>query len=354
MGASAAGMGASATALLRAAALAAVLAAHATTAQSTSWAVQGASGRMQGDCAAPNSLHSVRCCSDTQLPGYTIRHDSDCTVYSESQFSTLGTEDGCAAQATLADAQQICATEHARLCTRAELEADCAQGTGCGLDSNLVWTSDSCGDSSDGYDGRACGDFNARMTALAAECCDEPSEDCSSGTPATCNAGCAALMLPFRDDCLQQLAQQSGRKAANDLRTAAGTCSSTAEVGSAGRRKWNILFIGTDQQRTSTLNCYGNSWAHSPNIDRLARDGVRFTDAYTVTPVCSPSRTSVLTGVHVPIHGVYENGKKTGFLSHFYIKPNILPRQARDKHRENSKKKPVLPQASSSTITATA
>ena len=53
---------------------------------------------------------------------------------------------------------------------------------------------------------------------------------------------------------------------------------------------------------------YGNSWAHSPNIDRLAREGVLFSDAYTVTPVCSPSRTSMLTGVHVPIHGVYENG----------------------------------------------
>ena len=79
-------------------------------------------------------------------------------------------------------------------------------------------------------------------------------------------------------------------------------------VVAGGRRRPNILFIGTDQQRTSTLGCYGNSWAHSPNIDRLASEGVRFTDAYTVSPVCSPSRTSVLTGVHIPIHGVYENG----------------------------------------------
>ena len=45
-----------------------------------------------------------------------------------------------------------------------------------------------------------------------------------------------------------------------------------------------------------------------PTVDRLAAAGVRFTNAYTVSPVCSPSRTSVLTGVHVPIHGVYENG----------------------------------------------
>ena len=73
-------------------------------------------------------------------------------------------------------------------------------------------------------------------------------------------------------------------------------------------KKPNILFIGTDQQRTSTLGCYGNAFAHSPNLDRLASQGVLFTDAYTVSPVCSPSRTSTLLGVHVPIHGVYENG----------------------------------------------
>lgn len=275
--------------------------------QSSFWAVQGASGRMRGDCAAPDSLHKVRCCSEKLLPGYQRLHPEDCTVWSESQFLSIGEDDaGCAPEVTLAEAQRICGIDQARLCTRAELEADCAQGTGCGLDADLVWTSDQCGESSDGFDGRACRNFDDRMAALANVCCDEPSEDCSSGTPATCNAGCADLMLPFRDDCLQQLAQRSGQKAADDLHAAADTC--TTSDGSTTGRQWNILFIGTDQQRTSTLSCYGNSWAHSPNIDRLARDGVRFTDAYTVTPVCSPSRTSVLTGVHVPIHGVYENG----------------------------------------------
>ena len=69
----------------------------------------------------------------------------------------------------------------------------------------------------------------------------------------------------------------------------------------------NILLISTDQQRTSTLRCYGNAFAYSPNLDRLAAQGVRFTDAHTASPVCSPSRTSVLTGVHVPVHGIYEN-----------------------------------------------
>jgi hypothetical protein len=48
---------------------------------------------------------------------------------------------------------------------------------------------------------QACGNFNARANAVNVRCCDEPTEDCSSGTPATCNAGCAALFLPFWADC---------------------------------------------------------------------------------------------------------------------------------------------------------
>ena len=68
----------------------------------------------------------------------------------------------------------------------------------------------------------------------------------------------------------------------------------------------HILWISSGGHRTSALGCYGNDFAHSPNLDRLARGGVRFTQAHTASPVCSPSRTSVVTGVHVPVHGVYE------------------------------------------------
>ena len=47
----------------------------------------------------------------------------------------------------------------------------------------------------------AAADLKARAAAMNAECCDEATEDCSSGRPATCNAGCAHVMLPFFDDC---------------------------------------------------------------------------------------------------------------------------------------------------------
>ena len=58
----------------------------------------------------------------------------------------------------------------------------------------------------------------------------------------------------------------------------------------------NILWICSDQQRFDTLGCYGNSSVSSPNIDRLAQTGVLFEQAYSQSPVCTPSRASFLTG----------------------------------------------------------
>lgn len=60
--------------------------------------------------------------------------------------------------------------------------------------------------------------------------------------------------------------------------------------------KPNILWICTDQQRWDTLGSYGNEWVHTPNIDRLARGGVQFDQAICQSPVCTPSRSSFLTG----------------------------------------------------------
>jgi arylsulfatase A-like enzyme len=58
----------------------------------------------------------------------------------------------------------------------------------------------------------------------------------------------------------------------------------------------NILWICSDQQRYDTLGCYGNGFVRTPNIDRLAAQGVVFESAYSQSPVCTPSRASFLTG----------------------------------------------------------
>jgi arylsulfatase A len=58
----------------------------------------------------------------------------------------------------------------------------------------------------------------------------------------------------------------------------------------------NFIFILADDLGWSQVGCYGSDFYETPNIDRLARDGMRFTDAYAACPVCSPTRASIMTG----------------------------------------------------------
>ncbi len=64
----------------------------------------------------------------------------------------------------------------------------------------------------------------------------------------------------------------------------------------AQTKKLNLIVITTDDQARWSLGCYGNKESKTPNMDRLAKDGARFVNAFTATPVCSPSRVSFLTG----------------------------------------------------------
>jgi arylsulfatase len=70
----------------------------------------------------------------------------------------------------------------------------------------------------------------------------------------------------------------------------------------------NILCFVTDQHRADHLGCYGNPIVRTPNIDRLAREGMVFTESYVANPVCMPNRASLFTGCYPKVHGVRENG----------------------------------------------
>ena len=60
----------------------------------------------------------------------------------------------------------------------------------------------------------------------------------------------------------------------------------------------NVVLILADDLGWSDLGCYGGDLVKTPHIDRLAQEGVRFTDFYSASPVCSPTRASILTGKH--------------------------------------------------------
>ncbi len=72
-------------------------------------------------------------------------------------------------------------------------------------------------------------------------------------------------------------------------------------------KKPNLLFIYTDEQAFNTLATYGNSKIHMPNLNRLAGESVVFDQAYVTQPVCTPSRSTLLTGQYPHTNGCTEN-----------------------------------------------
>src|SRR5262245_34219508 len=70
----------------------------------------------------------------------------------------------------------------------------------------------------------------------------------------------------------------------------------------------NVVFILADDLGYTDLTCYGSKYYETPNIDRLARDGMRFTDAYTCGPNCQPTRAALMSGQYMPRTGVYTVG----------------------------------------------
>ena len=87
----------------------------------------------------------------------------------------------------------------------------------------------------------------------------------------------------------------------------------------AKESKTNIVFILADDLGWTDLGCYGSTFYQTPNIDKLAATGMKFTNGYAACPVCSPTRASIMTGkyparidltnwlhgrINVPVHGL--------------------------------------------------
>ncbi len=112
----------------------------------------------------------------------------------------------------------------------------------------------------------------------------------------------------------------------------------------------NIVFFFTDQQRWDTCGCYGQPLEVTPNLDRLAREGVRFANAFTCQPVCGPARACLQTGKYaaevkvetnhrlLPLdertiaHGLTAAGYEAGYIGKWHL-ASCGPRDGPDDFR---------------------
>ena len=89
--------------------------------------------------------------------------------------------------------------------------------------------------------------------------------------------------------------------------------------GNAVRRTWgedtprrpNMIVILVDDLRWDDIGCAGHPFVHTPNIDRIAYEGVRFRSAFCTTPLCSPVRASLLTGLYTRNHAILDNTNRS-------------------------------------------
>ncbi|MHB8899833.1 MAG: sulfatase family protein [Thermoguttaceae bacterium] len=98
-------------------------------------------------------------------------------------------------------------------------------------------------------------------------------------------------------------------------------------AGQATEDRPNVVLIVADNLGAWALGCYGNGDIRTPNVDRIAAEGVRFTSAFSSNPVCSPTRATLLSGLIPSQHGVH-NYLEAGYdtLEEFDTLPEVLGR----------------------------
>lgn len=107
-------------------------------------------------------------------------------------------------------------------------------------------------------------------------------------------------------------------------RQAAATMMTPAFLRGAANPRPNLVFILIDDLRFNALSCAGHPFLKTPHIDRLAKEGARFTNAFVTTPLCSPSRGSFLTGQWVRTHKVTGNGDNAALSHQMETYPRLL------------------------------
>lgn len=86
-----------------------------------------------------------------------------------------------------------------------------------------------------------------------------------------------------------------------------GLASSCTNNQKSDAPKYNIVYIMTDDHTAQMMSCYDTRYVETPNIDRIAKDGVRFTNSFVANSISGPSRACLLTGKHSHINGFKDN-----------------------------------------------
>ncbi len=94
-------------------------------------------------------------------------------------------------------------------------------------------------------------------------------------------------------------------------------------VSVCGADRPNILWI-TSEDNSPYLGCYGDPLAHTPNLDRLAAQGVRYRHAFANAPVCSTARTTLITGMYASSLGVQHHRSRVAIPASFKLYPELL------------------------------
>src|ERR1051326_1379187 len=94
----------------------------------------------------------------------------------------------------------------------------------------------------------------------------------------------------------------------------------------------NVLFIMTDQQRFDTIAALGNSDIYTPNLDRLVKRGVTFTNAYSPCPVCVPARYAIRTGCEPPTTRIFQNAAPRLLEGQRHCPPEPAQPAGHDRH----------------------
>ena len=87
----------------------------------------------------------------------------------------------------------------------------------------------------------------------------------------------------------------------------------------------NVLFIFTDDHAYQAISAYGSNRNKTPNIDRIAQDGMLFNRAFVTNSICAPSRAVILTGKHSHLNGQLTNGQR--FNGEQQTFPKLLQKQ---------------------------